>query len=74
MHTDNFVDYQPVTWVRRLIAGLSRRRLGFDYSPVPMGFVVDKVALGQAYPRLYRSVSVPHSLIYSRRHVATLSK
>jgi hypothetical protein len=72
--TDNLVDYQAVPWVRRLIAGLSPRRSGFDHSPVPMGSVADKVALGQVFPRLYHSISAPHALIYPRRHVAMLSK
>jgi hypothetical protein len=30
-----------VLWLRRLVAGLSRRRLGFDPESVHVGFVVD---------------------------------
>ena len=41
-------------WVRRLIAGLSPRRLGFDPGSVHVGFVVDEVALGQVFPRVLR--------------------
>jgi hypothetical protein len=36
-----------VPWLRQLVAGLSTRRPGFDPSSVHVGFVVDKVALGQ---------------------------
>jgi hypothetical protein len=36
-----------VPWVRRLVAGLSPRRPGFDPDSVHVGFVVDKIALGQ---------------------------
>jgi hypothetical protein len=34
-----------VSWLRRLVAGLSPRRPGF--TPAHVGFVVDKVVLGQ---------------------------
>ena len=43
-----------VPWLRRLVAGLSSRRPGFDPGSVRVGFVVDKVALGQVFPRLLR--------------------
>jgi hypothetical protein len=36
---------------RRLVAGFSPLRRGFIPSVVRMGFVVDKLALGQAFPR-----------------------
>ena len=36
------------TWLRRLVATLSPRRPGFDPGSVHAGFVVGKVALGQA--------------------------
>jgi hypothetical protein len=38
-----------VPWLRRLAAGLPPRRPGFDPGPVHVGFVVDKVALGQVF-------------------------
>jgi hypothetical protein len=38
-----------VPWLRRLVAGLSPRRPRFDPRPVHLGFVVDKVALGQVF-------------------------
>jgi hypothetical protein len=48
--------YYPtaVPWLRRLVAGLSPRRPGFDPGSVHVGFVVDKVALGQVFPRVLR--------------------
>jgi hypothetical protein len=39
-------------WLRRLVAGLLPRRSGFDPGWVHVGFVVDKVALGQVFPLL----------------------
>jgi hypothetical protein len=43
-----------VPWLRRLAAGLSPRRLWFDQGSVHVGFMVDKVALGQVSPRVLR--------------------
>jgi hypothetical protein len=43
-----------VPWLRWLVAGLSPRRPGFDPGSVHVGFVVDKVALGQVFPRVLR--------------------
>jgi hypothetical protein len=48
------VEAVVVPWLRRLVAGLSPRRPGFDPSPVHVGFMVDKVALGQVSPRVLR--------------------
>jgi hypothetical protein len=41
-----------VPWLRRLVAGLSLLRPGFDPGSVNLGFVVDKVALGQVFLRV----------------------
>jgi hypothetical protein len=41
-----------VPWLRRLVAGLSPGRTGFDPVSVHVGFVVDKVVLGQVFPRV----------------------
>jgi hypothetical protein len=46
--------FQAVPWLRRLVAGLSPRRPRFDPGPVHVGFVVDKVALGQVFPPVLR--------------------
>jgi hypothetical protein len=43
-----------VPWLRRLVAGLSPRRPGFDPGSVHLGFVVDKVVLGQVLLRVLR--------------------
>ena len=43
---------KAVPWLRRLVAGLSPLRPGFDPGSVHVGFVVDKVALGQVFPRV----------------------
>jgi hypothetical protein len=38
-----------VPWFRRLVAGFSPRRTGFAPGSVHVGFVVDKVAMGQVF-------------------------
>jgi hypothetical protein len=43
-----------VPWLRRLVAGLSSRRPGFDPGSVHVGFMVDSVALGHVFPRVLR--------------------
>jgi hypothetical protein len=43
-----------VPWLRRLVAGLSPRRSLFDPGSVHVGFVMDKVALGQVFLRILR--------------------
>jgi hypothetical protein len=43
-----------VPWLRQLVAGFSSRSPGFAPGPVHMGFVVDKVALGQVFLRVLR--------------------
>jgi hypothetical protein len=43
-----------VPWFRRFVAGLPPRRPGFDPGSVHVGFVVDKVALGQIFPLVLR--------------------
>jgi hypothetical protein len=43
-----------LSWLKRLVAGFSLRRPGFAPGSVHVGFVVDKVALGQAFLRVFR--------------------
>jgi hypothetical protein len=43
---------QAVPWLRQLVTGLSPRRPGFNPGSVHVGFVVDKVALGQGFPQV----------------------
>jgi hypothetical protein len=54
----NKLSIKAVPWLRRLVAGLSPRRPGFDAGSVNVGFVVDKVALGQVFPRVLRFIPV----------------
>jgi hypothetical protein len=52
-----------VPWFRRLDAGLPARRPGFDPGSVYVGFVVDKVALGQVFPEYF---GLPLSFLFHR--------
>jgi hypothetical protein len=47
-------NHVAVPWLRLLVADHTPRRAGFDHRSVPVGFVVDKVILGQGFPRLLR--------------------
>ena len=61
---------RAVSWLRRLVAGLSPRRPGFDSGSVHVGFVVDKVSLGQVFPRVLRFFpvnSIPTVLHYTKK-------
>jgi hypothetical protein len=48
------VKEMAVPWLRRLVAGLSPLRPGFDPGSVHVGLVVDNVALGQVFVRVLR--------------------
>ena len=43
---------REVKWMRRLVTGLSLRRTAFNSRWVRVGFVVQKVALGQVFDRI----------------------
>jgi hypothetical protein len=43
-----------VTWIKRIVAGLSSRRAGFAPGSIYVGFVVDKVVLWQVFLRVLR--------------------
>jgi hypothetical protein len=45
---------QAVPWLRSLVAALSPRRPGFAPGSIHVGFVVDKVAVGQVFLRVLR--------------------
>jgi hypothetical protein len=49
---------EAVPWLRRLVAGLSSQRPGFDPKSVHVRFVVDKVALGQGFLPVLRFSAV----------------
>jgi hypothetical protein len=61
-----------VPWLRRLVAGLSPRRPGSDPGSVHVGFLVDKMALGQIFPRVLRFF--PVSLIPPVLHYTEIRK
>jgi hypothetical protein len=48
-----------VSWLSRLAAGLPPRRPGFDPVSVHVGFVLDKVTLGQVFPCQFHSNGAP---------------
>jgi hypothetical protein len=54
LNTQHLRSALAVPWLRSLIAGLSPRRPGFAPGSINVGFVVDKVALGQAFLRVLR--------------------
>jgi hypothetical protein len=47
-------DSVGLPWLRRLVAGLSLRSPGFALGSIHVGFVVDKVTLGQVFLRVFR--------------------
>jgi hypothetical protein len=51
---------EAVPWLKRLVAGLSPRRPGFDPGSVHVEFVMDKVTLWQIFPRVLRFFPVLH--------------
>jgi hypothetical protein len=53
-NSGQFSSFKTVTWLRRLVAGLSRRRPGFYPESVHMRFVVAEVVLGQVSLRVLR--------------------
>jgi hypothetical protein len=61
---------RAVPWLRRLAAGLSPQRPRFDPGSVHVGFVVDKVALGQVFPPVLwfsPSVFIPPVIRYTEK-------
>jgi hypothetical protein len=46
------LSYRAVPWLSRLVAGFPPWRPGFDPGSVHVGFMVDKVAVGQVFPRV----------------------
>jgi hypothetical protein len=55
--------WRAVPWLRRLVPGFSPQRHGFDPVSVHVGFVMDKVALGQVFLRV---VGFPLSVSFHR--------
>jgi hypothetical protein len=46
-------DLMAMSYLRRLVAGLPQRRLGFEPTSGHVGFMVDKVALGQVFSKYF---------------------
>ena len=69
--------YCVIIWLRRLPSSLPRNP-GFDPRPVPLGYVVCRVALEQALPPEYfgsaPSVSFQHCSTLSFVDIRTLNK
>jgi hypothetical protein len=47
--TNFFSHTEAMPWLRRLVASLSLRRPGFDPGSVHVGFMMEKLALGQVF-------------------------
>jgi hypothetical protein len=60
------------TWLRRLVAGLSRRRTGFDPRTVHIKFFVDKVKTWQDSSDYFGFPSTLHNHLHL--HVAVTSR
>jgi hypothetical protein len=62
-----------VSWLRSLVTGLSPRRPGFTPGSIHVGFVVDKVALGQVFLRVLRffPVTLQTHIIWGMRNMLT---
>jgi hypothetical protein len=59
--------------LRRLVAGLPQRRPGFEPRTGHVGFVVDKVALGQVFSEYFgfpRQSSF-HQLLHNHHHLSS---
>jgi hypothetical protein len=51
---ENYYAHNAMTWLRRLVAGLPKRRLAFATNSVHFGFLEDRVALGQVFLQVLR--------------------
>jgi hypothetical protein len=59
---------QAVQWLRRLVTGLSPRRPGFASGLTHVGFVVDKVTLGQIFLQVLR-ISLSIATVALHTHI-----
>jgi hypothetical protein len=62
-----------VPWLRRIVAGFPPRRPGFDSVSGHVGFVVDKVALGQVFFEYFGfpCQSLFHQLLHNHHHLSS---
>jgi hypothetical protein len=56
-----------VPCLRRLVAGLSPRRPGFDPGSVHVGLVVDEVAMGHIFPPEYLGFRFSSAIHYREK-------
>jgi hypothetical protein len=70
--SSSFIWFLPQ--LRRLVAGLSQRGLGFMPRAVRVGFVVDKVALGQDLLQVEDCCLLGCSTVYSGRSLPTFQR
>ena len=65
-----------VPWLRRILAGLSPPRPKFDMRQVLVGFVGDKVALGQGFLRVLRfsPISIIPTMLHTHPSIADAIK
>jgi hypothetical protein len=57
-----FIYFEAILWLRGLVAGPSQRRCEFDPRAHHVGFVVDKVVLGQDFLQVLRFSCHSHSV------------
>jgi hypothetical protein len=63
---------RAVPWLRRLVIDLSPRRPVFEPGSMHVGFVVDKVALGQVFLRVLRFFPCQyHSTVFLHTHISS---
>ena len=55
-------------WPRYLVSGLSLQKPSFNVRPFHVGFVVDKVALGQAYLQVRQFLPVSNISVVRHAH------
>jgi hypothetical protein len=70
----HFTIRKAVPWLRRLAAGLSQRKTGFDPRPVHVRFVVNKVTLKEDFlpVLLFAPVSIILPMLHTQLHVKYL--
>jgi hypothetical protein len=73
IHSPLTGDSQAAPQLKRLVAGFPSRRPGFDPMSSQVGFVVDKVALGQAFSEYFGfpCQSSFHQLLHNHSHLSS---
>jgi hypothetical protein len=63
--------WTTMPWLRWLVTGLSLQRTRFAPGSIYVGFVVDKVALGQAFLRLLQCSPVSIIPLWLSKHISS---